>query len=357
MKIDCNVNNSISHPPHPRRAVPANLPPGAFFFFSGSMKWFCIALFTTSVFLFSNALYATDDDLFQKIAELRLKSNAHGRFVNELLVNEPKFDPIEAPIQTAIENDPIDYEPEPAPYLPTVELPSEVETQEFPSPQEPLPQPPQDFTEDVPAEEPIPPVTESPGRTASKEKAVQDEGGPTYEELYAPKVPQRRLGYFFGPFIGPVFPDDSAVRKKNGGKEGYQSDTGVTAGLRIGNDFGFTRIEGEYGFVTHNIHSSGKSGDVQLHNLQSRLILEKSLGSRADLRGGIGLGLSFIDKNLGSENYDGVGFSYDFLLGWSFRIMDNWSINMDYRHYLTAAHENYDRLQGHVVELSTSFDL
>ena len=174
--------------------------------------------------------------------------------------------------------------------------------------------------------------------------------------MYAPKVPQRRLGYFFGPFIGPVFPDDSAVRTGSG-TEGYQSDTGVTAGLRIGNDFGFTRIEGEYGFLTHNIHSPGKSGDVQLHNLQSRLILEKSLGSRADLRGGIGLGLSFIDKNLGGENYDGVGFSYDFLLGWSFRVMDNWSINMDYRHYLTAAHENYDRLQGHVVELSTSFDL
>ena len=66
---------------------------------------------------------------------------------------------------------------------------------------------------------------------------------------------------------------------------------------------------------------------------------------------------SFIDKTLGGQNFDGVGFSYDFLLGWSFRIMDNWSINMDYRHYLTAAHENYDRLQGHVVELSTSFDL
>ena len=108
MKIDCNVNNSISHPPHPRRAVPANLPPGAFFFFSGSIKWFSFALFTTSLFLHSNALHATGDDLFRKIAELRLKSNAHGRFVKELLVNEPKFLPIEAPIQTSIENDPID---------------------------------------------------------------------------------------------------------------------------------------------------------------------------------------------------------------------------------------------------------
>jgi opacity protein-like surface antigen len=352
MKIDCNVNNSISHPPHPRRAVPANLPPGAFFFFKGALKWFCYAVFTTSLCLSSIALHASDEDLFQKIAELRLKSNAHGRFVNELLVNEPKFHPIEAPIQTSIENDPFDTEPESTPSLPTVDLPSEVEIQEFPTQPEQLPQPPQDFTED----EPVAPFTEVPPKTASKDITIDDEVGPTYEELYAPKVPQRRLGYFFGPFIGPVFPDDSAVRTGSG-KEGYQSDTGVTAGLRIGNDFGFTRIEGEYGFLTHNIHSPGKSGDVQLHNLQSRLILEKSLGSRADLRGGIGLGLSFVDKNLGGENYDGVGFSYDFLLGWSFRVMDNWSINMDYRHYLTAAHENYDRLQGHVVELSTSFDL
>jgi opacity protein-like surface antigen len=356
MKIDCNVNNSISHPPHPRRAVPANLPPGAFFFFRDSIMWFCLALFTTSLFLLSNALHATDDDLFRKIAELRLKSNAHGRFVNEMLVNEPKFHPIEAPMLTSIDNDPIDSEPESLPSLPTVELPSEFETQEFPTQPEQLPQPPQDFTEVESVEEPVAPFPEVVPKTASKEITIKDEVGPTYEELYAPKAPQRRLGYFFGPFIGPVFPDDSAVRTESG-KVGYHSDTGITAGLRIGNDFGFTRIEGEYGFLTHNIHSPGKSGDIQLHNLQSRLILEKSLGSRADLRGGIGLGLSFIDKNLGGENYDGLGFSYDFLLGWSFRIMDNWSINMDYRHYLTAAHEHYDRLQGHVVELSTSFDL
>ena len=94
-----------------------------------------------------------------------------------------------------------------------------------------------------------------------------------------------------------------------------------------------------------------------MHNLQSRLILEKKIGDRADLRGGIGLGLSFIEKSFIGENFDGVGFSYDFLLGWSFRVMENWSIHMDYRHYLTAAHKKYDRLQGHVVELSAGFDL
>ena len=245
-----------------------------------------------------------------------MKSNAHGRFVNELLVNEPKFHPTEAPIHTSFDNDSIGYKPDSAPSLPTVEMPGKIETQEFPSQTEALPQPLEDFPVYEPIEEPIASFTEVPARTASKEMTIEDEVAPTYEELYAPKVPQRRLGYFFGPFIGPVFPDDSAIRTGSG-KEGYQSDTGIT-GLRIGNDFGFTRIEGEYGFLTHNIHSPGKTGDVQLHNLQSRLILERSLGSRADLRGGIGLGLSFIDKSLGGKNYDGVGFSYDFLLGWSF---------------------------------------
>jgi hypothetical protein len=36
-----HINNFISHPPHPRRAVPANLPLGAFFLigFSSSLFW------------------------------------------------------------------------------------------------------------------------------------------------------------------------------------------------------------------------------------------------------------------------------------------------------------------------------
>lgn len=66
----------------------------------------------------------------------------------------------------------------------------------MPSQPEQLPQPPQDFTEDEPVEEPVDPFTEVPPRTASKEISIEDDVGPTYEELYAPKVPQRRLGYF-----------------------------------------------------------------------------------------------------------------------------------------------------------------
>ena len=356
MKIGYNVNNSISHPPHPRRAVPANLPPGAFFFLMGIFKK---SLFIALVFSspFSSLLFGVDD-LAQKIADLRLKSSAHGRFVNELLANDLEIDPIKVPFSRTIDTNPLPSEE--FNILPRVDLPSL----------------------DVPingnenAEELIPNVVSNEDNSIEQgtideiRQSVETSKVPApdlplgteeltaYEDLYAPKTPQRRIGYYFGPFIGPVFPDDSAVRTGIG-KESYHSDSGVTAGLRIGNDFGGTRIEGEYGFTTHGIDdpSTGGSGKVQIHNLQSRFILEKTLGERADLRGGIGLGLSFIDKSFIGENYDGVGFSYDFLLGWSFRVMENWSIHMDYRHYLTAAHKNYDRLQGHVVELSAGFDL
>ena len=356
MKIGYNVNNSISHPPHPRRAVPANLPPGAFFFLMGIFKK---SLFIALVFSspFSSLLFGVDD-LAQKIADLRLKSSAHGRFVNELLANDLEIDPIKVPFSSTIDTEPLP--PEKAPILPSVDLPTlDSYSSENDQAEEVLPEEVSKEVESIEQREvgSVPQSTETSTVPAS-DPPLGTEELTAYEDLYAPKTPQRRIGYYFGPFIGPVFPDDSAVRTGIG-KESYHSDSGVTAGLRIGNDFGGTRIEGEYGFTTHGIDdpSTGGSGKVQIHNLQSRFILEKTLGERADLRGGIGLGLSFIDKSFIGENYDGVGFSYDFLLGWSFRVMENWSIHMDYRHYLTAAHKNYDRLQGHVVELSAGFDL
>ena len=357
MKIGYNVNNSISHPPHPRRAVPANLPPGAFFFLMGIFKK---SLFIALVFSspFSSFLYGVDDVLAQKIAELRLKSSAHGRFVNELLANELEIDPIKVPPPSISSIEPLP--PEKPPTLPSVYLPTlDSYSSENDQAEEVLPEEVSKEVESIEQREvgSVPQSTETSTVPAS-DPPLGTEELTAYEDLYAPKTPQRRIGYYFGPFIGPVFPDDSAVRTGIG-KESYHSDSGVTAGLRIGNDFGATRIEGEYGFTTHGIDdpSSGGSGKVQIHNLQSRFILEKTIGERTDLRGGIGLGLSFIEKSFVGENYDGVGFSYDFLLGWSFRVMENWSIHMDYRHYLTAAHKNYDRLQGHVVELSAGFDL
>ena len=171
----------------------------------------------------------------------------------------------------------------------------------------------------------------------------QDEGlvNKEYENLYKSSYPERRLGYYFGPFLGFAFPDDIA---------NHQSNNGMLVGLRLGRDFGSLRVEGEYSFLSHEIEAKG---DSNLHNFFSRLILENELGDRADLRAGIGLGLSSVSTSMG----DHFGFAYDFLLGWSYRVSDNWSICLDYRYFLTAASEDIGRAQGLILEFATNFDI
>ena len=66
--------------------------------------------------------------------------------------------------------------------------------------------------------------------------------------------------------------------------------------------------------------------------------MEKEVGDRLDLRAGLGMGLTLIEKKFLSESFDGSGFSYDLLLGFSIRVMENWSILVDYRYFITAAH-------------------
>ena len=95
-----HINNFISHPPHPRRAVPANLPPGAFF---TPMCSFYKQGFLLTALLLANFILANESaslSLSDKIVELRLKSNAHGKYVNELLAKRntlPSFDAINKP--------------------------------------------------------------------------------------------------------------------------------------------------------------------------------------------------------------------------------------------------------------------
>ena len=182
---------------------------------------------------------------------------------------------------------------------------------------------------------------------SSEDRTTDNSSPPTYEEIYEPKVPQRRVGYYFGPFIGPVL--QTMVQSGKVMAQGLLAllTMDLWVALDWENDFGAARNRRRICIYFHGISSHTGTGRTNFHNLSSRLILEKSLGERADFRGGIGLGVGFINNELGGKDYDGVGCTYDFLLGWSYRVMNNWSINLDYRHYLTAAHENYDRLQAH----------
>ena len=198
-----NVNNSISHPPHPRRAVPANLPPGAFLFF---VIW--LALFFWFMVIPTYAQESTANDLSKKIQELRLKSNAHSKFVNELLAENVALEPL------VPDNNFIEFEAEP-----DEEISDSAKPVNLPIVQ--LPEQRVDSTTDKVANEddlisnsPSFEKTKDTQSIPSSEDLTTDNSSPpTYEELYEPKVPQRRVGYYFGPFIGPAFPDDGAVRE------------------------------------------------------------------------------------------------------------------------------------------------
>jgi len=180
-----------------------------------------------------------------------------------------------------------------------------------------------------------------------------------YAKLYESDVPSRHKGYYFGPLFGLIYPADVATRTPNSSspegfdRTSYDAGSGYLIGLQAGKDFGNIRLEGEYGY-----NSFDASGGLQasIHNFFSRLILEKELGDRFDLRGGLGMGLGFVNLEKGQE-FKGVGFAYDFLLGVAYRVGENWGLQFDYRYFLTAANDEYDRIKNHAWILSASVDL
>ncbi len=185
-----------------------------------------------------------------------------------------------------------------------------------------------------------------------------------YAKLYEPDVPSRLQGYYFGPLLGLVFPQDGAIRTSGNPftKEDYESDSGYLLGLQIGKDFGSVRVEAEYSY--HNFDATtlpiamapSTSLSASIHNFFSRLILEKELGERFDLRLGLGMGMGIVGIE-GTSDYSGTGFAYDFLFGTSYRLAENWSIQADYRYYITAAHDHYDHVKSHLWIVSASLDL
>lgn len=180
-----------------------------------------------------------------------------------------------------------------------------------------------------------------------------------YAKLYDSDVPSRHKGYYFGPLLGFIFPSDIATRTPNGTTPGgydttpYESDSGYLIGLQAGKDFGSIRLEGEY---TYNSFDASVGMQASVHNFFSRIILEKELGERVDLRAGLGMGMSFVNLEKGAE-FSGVGFGYDFLLGVAYRVADNWGLQCDYRYFLTAANDEYDRIKSHALLFSASVDL
>ena len=151
------------------------------------------------------------------------------------------------------------------------------------------------------------------------------------------------------------FPKDSSV-KLNSSKLNYKADLGYHWGIHLGKDFGTVRAESAYGLqnFSSNLDASSSFNSV-IHNFSFRCILEKELGEFFDLRTGLGFGVAIVRMD-GDVDTTGTGFSYDFLIGMGLRLTDNWSIQGDYRYFLTAAHDGYDRINSHLWILSACLD-
>ena len=84
--------------------------------------------------------------------------------------------------------------------------------------------------------------------------------------------------------------------------------------------------------------------------------MEKEIGDRFDLRVGLGMGIGIVGLD-SSIDYSGTGFAYDFIIGASYRILDQLSVQVDYRYYLSAANDHYDHMKSHIWLISAGLDI
>jgi opacity protein-like surface antigen len=333
-------------------------------------KFLLLASLTSTSLVWGQASQVGLDTRRDRLADLLARVSIHEAQVTRLLSKDPvprtNFDlpPPAANITSASST--LLPAPPPAPVRPATLAPSVLPPE---APYVPPPQFDDPVTGETVREVPAPPslddlvadpnqikVSSSDGNSSEKGEDDLDEA---YAKLYDSDTPSRHKGYYFGPLLGFIFPDDIATRTPNGLIPGgydttpYESDSGYLIGLQAGKDFGSIRLEGEYAY-----HSFDASAGMQatVHTFFSRIILEKEIGERFDIRTGLGMGVGLVSLEKGVE-FSGVGFAYDFLLGVAYRVGENWGLQCDYRYFLTAANDEYDRMNSHVWLFSASVDL
>jgi opacity protein-like surface antigen len=278
----------------------------------------------------------------ERLAELKARSNVHENQVSQLLAERPlgRTD-FTIPNNEAV---PVLPPPPPPSIVPVVPEARRVEQQD-----EIIPDPLESAT----------PTEANDQNNSTESKEDLDEA---YAKLYEPEIPSRLEGYYFGPILGLVFPQDGAIRMSDPfipgtyTKEIYGSDSGYFIGLQAGKDFGRVRVEAEYSYHSFDAATSSSSLSASIHNFFSRLILEKEIGDRFDIRAGLGMGIGIVTLE-DTADYSGTGFAYDFLLGGAYRLAENWSLQFDYHYYLTAAHDHYDHIKSHLWTISASLDI
>lgn len=279
----------------------------------------------------------------ERLAELKARSNIHENQVSQLLAERP-LGRTDFTIPT---NEAVLVVPLPSTPSTVIAAP---EARRFQQQDEVIPVPLELAT----------PTGSSDQNNSVESKEDLDEA---YAKLYEPDIPSRLEGYYFGPILGLVFPQEGAIRTLDTTispatytKETYDSDSGYFIGLQAGKDFGRVRVEAEYSYHSFDGATASSSLSASIHNFFSRLILEKELGDRFDLRVGLGMGIGIVTLEDTAE-YSGTGFAYDFLFGGAYRLAENWSLQVDYHYYLTAAHDHYDHMKSHLWTVSASLDI
>ena len=279
----------------------------------------------------------------ERLAELKARSNVHENQVSQLLAERPlgRTD-FTIPNNEAV---PVLPPPPPPSIVPAVPEVRRVEQQ----------------NEVIPV--PIEPATLAEANDQNNSTESKEDLDEAYAKLYEPEIPSRLEGYYFGPILGLVFPQDGAIRTlipstspATYTKEMYDSDSGYFIGLQAGKDFGRVRVEAEYSYHSFDAATASSSLSASIHNFFSRLILEKEIGDRFDIRAGLGMGIGIVTLE-DTADYSGTGFAYDFLLGGAYRLAENWSLQVDYHYYLTAAHDHYDHIKSHLWTISASLDI
>ncbi len=282
--------------------------------------------------------------ILNRLEELKSRSRAHEGRISALLA-KPQPEGPNLSFPPAAKRTPL-----PSPKVPTPE--SDIPFVRLPDFPEPPASPDAGFVPDSPTRDESDEVSEEDkALSAGKDSDDIDEA---YAELYSSDESLRREGYYFGPLIGFAFPDDGAIRS-GGVIDSFTSDGGYLIGFQVGKDFGSVRAEGEYSYMGYD--GSG-SVSVGVNNLLARIILETEVGEALDFRAGMGMGFGFVGIDGGSSGEPSdVGFAYDFLLGFGYNFSDGWSLCADYRYYLSAANDAYDRIKSHALLFSANFDI
>jgi hypothetical protein len=225
-----------------------------------------------------------------------------------------------------------------------------------PSPRPPRPIAPQPVP---PAPQPIEPVPQPgiiPGGRLPAPRYDQsqtsDTSTPTPASQWGkPEIPLRNDGYYLGIIFGNVWPLNSG--SMIGGTMEFEN--GSLFGVLLGRDFGTIRVEVEHDAVYYDQRNG--TGSAGIHPVLFRCIFEKEVGTRVDLRAGVGAGITLAKLNDGSNSYRDGSFCYDFLLGIGTRFNQALSMNFDYRYFLTAASDHYKHLRSNLLTASLQFDL